>query len=267
MDKRKRRTQPPHRSDRRESDRRPATGGGAAWLFGLHAVRAALANPERRLHRLLLTAEAAAALGMPLPAGRPAPERVERAALDTLLPGAVHQGAAILAEPLEPLRPEDVARLGANRADAVVVVLDQVTDPHNVGAILRSAAAFGAGAVMVQDRNAPPETGTLAKAASGALELVPLARAVNLARALDALKEAGFWIVGLEAGAPQSLTAANLSGRIALVLGAEGQGMRRLVRERCDTLVRLPMSGAVDSLNVSNAAAVALYEIVRSRSG
>jgi 23S rRNA (guanosine2251-2'-O)-methyltransferase len=148
----------------------------------------------------------------------------------------------------------------------VVLLLDHVTDPRNVGAILRSAAAFGAEAVVLQDRHAPPETGVLARAASGALEVVPVVRVVNLARALTTLKEAGYWVVGLEAAAPVTLAQAGLAGRrVALVLGAEGEGMRRLTRETCDELVRIPMLGAVESLNVSVASGVCLYESLRQR--
>jgi 23S rRNA (guanosine2251-2'-O)-methyltransferase len=176
---------------------------------------------------------------------------------------SVHQGIAAQVDPLPETDVEDVAALAADRAEAKIVVLDQVTDPHNVGAILRSAAAFGALAVVLTERNAAPESGVLAKAASGALEVVPLVRVTNLARAMDRLKAAGFWCAGLAAEAERTLTEARLSGRIALCLGAEGAGLRRLTRTHCDLLVKLPTSGPIDHLNVSNAAAVALYELRR----
>ena len=235
-------------------------GSGGLWLYGLHAVAAALRNPQRRLRRLLLTEEAEAALAPRLGAAWPLPvERAERARLDALVGrDAVHQGAILLADPLAPPSLEHALHRGGP-----VLVLDQVSDPRNVGAILRSAAAFGASAVIVQDRHAPEETGTLAKAASGALETMPLLRAVNLSRTLVALKAAGLWTVGLDAGGSMLDGAAFKGRRVALVLGAEGDGLRRLTRETCDELAGLRMPGAMESLNVSNAAAVALYEIVR----
>jgi 23S rRNA (guanosine2251-2'-O)-methyltransferase len=237
---------------------------GALWLHGLHAVAAALGNPRRRPHRLLATAEALPALAAAVPEPWPVtPERVEAQAIAALLPpGSVHQGLALSADPLEPPPLEDA--LAASGGP--VLVLDQVTDPRNVGAILRSAAAFGAAAVVVQDRHAPGETGAMARAAAGALERVPLIRAVNIARTLEALKKAGLWVVGLDGEAPTTLAGAGLGERrLALVLGAEDEGMRRLTREACDSLVRLPQTGAVESLNVSVAAAVALYAVMAGR--
>jgi 23S rRNA (guanosine2251-2'-O)-methyltransferase len=242
-----------------------ATGERGLWIYGVHPVLAALANPRRRSHRLLLTQEARAAL-----AGRlqglsgPAPELVDRPSLErTLPPGVVHQGIALAADPLPEVELAGLIQQAGERA--VVVVLDQVTDPHNVGAVLRSAAAFGAGAVILPERHAPAATGVLAKAASGALELVPLVHVVNLARSLDALKAGGFWCIGLDETAGDRLDRADLSGRVALVLGAEGAGLRRLTRDGCDLLVRLPTNPAFASLNVSNATAIALYEIARGR--
>lgn len=256
----------------RPSTAKPPAGkppAGTYWLYGTHAVTAALVNPRRRLRRLLATAEAARALAEALDDGRavrplPPEEIVDKADLEHLLPpGAVHQGVAALVEPLPAPAIEDVARAAAKADRAVVVVLDQVTDPHNVGAILRSAAAFGAMAVIVPDRNSPEETGALAKSASGALERMPLVRVTNVVRALEELKGAGFWTAGLAGESPFTLASQKLSGRIALILGAEGEGLRRLTREHCDYLVKLPMTDAVESLNVSNAAAVALYELAR----
>ena len=252
----------------RVAGRHPPQQGGPAgaanWLYGTHPVLAALRNPHRRLRRLLLTDEARAALAGRLPEPMPlAAEPTDRARLDALLGrDAVHQGVALLADPLSPPPLDHVLQ-----QPGPLLVLDQVTDPRNVGAILRSAAAFGAAAVIVQDRNAPEETGTLAKAASGALETVPLMRAVNLARTLVALKAAGLWVVGLDAGGGILDGPAFRQRRVVLVLGAEGEGLRRLTRESCDEIAGLAMPGAMESLNVSNAAAVALYELVRGGAG
>jgi 23S rRNA (guanosine2251-2'-O)-methyltransferase len=243
---------------------RESAPAGTIWLHGLHAVAAALANPRRRARRLLLTADAAAELARRLPPPwRPTPEIVERNRFQTFLPeDAVHQGAALLAEPLAPIPLETAIA----RSDGPVLLLDQVTDPRNVGAILRSAAAFGAACVVMQDRHAPPETGALARAASGALESVPIAREVNLARAIIALQRAGFWVIGLAGQAERSLAAVTpRDRRVALVLGAEEAGLRRLQRETCDELARLPIAPGMESLNVSAAAAVALYELARDR--
>jgi 23S rRNA (guanosine2251-2'-O)-methyltransferase len=223
-------------------------------------VAAALANKARRLRRLLLTEEAEASLTQALPPPWAlSAERVDRARLDHLLGrDVVHQGAALLADPLAP-----PSLQSALERPGPLLVLDQVTDPRNVGAILRSAAAFGAAAVITQDRNAPEETGALAKAASGALETMPLLRAVNIARTLIALKAANIWCVGLDASGPPLSGPALGDRRIALVLGAEGEGLRRLTRETCDEVAGLTIKGAVESLNVSAAAAVAMYELTR----
>ena len=236
------------------------------WLYGRHAVVAALDNPVRRVRRLVATEEGLAALGAATASfgerSALAVTTVERRELDRLLPlGAVHQGLALEAWPLPQPSLEEVC--GAADGRRLVVVLDQVTDPHNVGAILRSAAAFGARAVVLTERRAAATSGALAKAASGALELVPLLRVVNLAHALNTLKELGFWCVGLDAGAAEPLDAGRLGASIALVLGAEGEGLRRLTGERCDLIARLPTPGALADLNVSNAAAIALYMLSR----
>jgi len=237
---------------------------GTYWMHGLHAVAAALANPRRGVKRLLLTEDAEATLAARLPEGwrrRTQAERVDRARFQTFLPeDAVHQGAAVLVHPLDPPPIDEVvaARPGP------VLLLDQVTDPRNVGAILRSAAAFGAACVIVQDRHAPPESAAMARAASGALETVPLLREVNLARALRWLQTQGLWTIGLAGDAGGTLAEAlPRDRRVALVLGAEDSGLRRLQRETCDALARLPIATEVESLNVSAAAAVALYEIAR----
>jgi 23S rRNA (guanosine2251-2'-O)-methyltransferase len=177
--------------------------------------------------------------------------------------GAVHQGIAALFAPLEePLLEDVLARCGEH---ALVLALDQVSDPHNVGAILRSAAAFGVAGLVVTDRHAPADTGVLAKAASGALELVPMVRAVNLARTLDQLKDAGFWLYGLDEQGEVALGELDLAGRVAIVLGAEGEGLRRLTAEKCDRLATIPTEAKFAALNVSNAAAVAAYEWARRR--
>lgn len=265
------RRHPRQRDARRQKPVAPATSAaGKLLLYGSHAVRAALANPRRHCQRLLLTEEAqrregdsleqlARARGNSLLA-----ERSDRNSLDALLPGAVHQGLVLEVEPLQPpVLPDFLAELPPG--PAVVVLLDQVTDPHNVGAILRSAAVFGAAAVIAPERHAAPESGTLAKAASGALEQVPYLREVNLARSLDLLKQAGFWVLGFAGEAPTTLADYDPPERLALCLGAEGAGLRRLTRERCDLLLSLPAAGSFRDLNVSNAAAVALFALTSRR--
>ena len=224
-------------------------------FWGRHAVAAALDNPQRKVVKAWATRDAAAFMQFPKDL---AVTLADVADLGRLVPGdAPHQGVVVEVEPLDDVWLDDLLTAASERA--VLLVLDQVTDPHNVGAILRSAAAFGAIGIVTQDRHSPPESGALAKAASGTLETVPWVRTVNLARALVDIAEAGFWRIGLAGDAPMELAEALGPKRVALVLGAEGPGLRPNTREHCDALARLPISSAVESLNVSNAAAVALY--------
>jgi 23S rRNA (guanosine2251-2'-O)-methyltransferase len=254
---------PDHSRDEAQSGFKAS--GGSYWIYGNHAVLAAIDNPKRRIRRLLqASADSEKAARGGSERALPRWEMVDRAILDRVAGReSVHQGIAAQVDPLPETDVEDIAAMAAERPDAKIVILDQVTDPHNVGAILRSAAAFGALAVVLTERNAAPESGVLAKAASGALEVVPLVRVTNLARAIEQLKAAGFWCAGLAAEGERTLAEARLSGRVALCLGAEGAGLRRLTRTHCDLLVRLPTSGPIDHLNVSNAAAIALYELNR----
>ena len=252
----------PRRRNRqgRDDASRASAPRESVWIYGLHAVSAALENPARKIARLIATAGAAEKQRQAGPYWRP--EIVERQEIDAALPpGAVHQGVALLADPLAQPALEDV--IGKVGESATIVVLDRVTDPHNIGAVLRSAAAFGALAVVQTERGAPAATGIVAKSASGALETVPLVTVTNLARTLDVLQRSDFWCVGLDGDAERTLAEVAPSGRIALVLGAEGRGLRRLTRDHCDLLARLPTLPPITSLNVSNAAAVALYELNR----
>ena len=224
-------------------------------FWGRHAVAAALDNPDRKVLRAWATREAAEHMQF----GNEVPVTLaDEADLGLLVPhDAPHQGVVIEVEPLEEAWLDDV--LADVPEKAVLLVLDQVTDPHNVGAILRSAAAFAAVAIVTQDRHSPPESGVVARAASGAMERVPWVRVVNLARALEQIGEAGFWRIALAGDAETELRDALGPPRVALVLGAEGSGLRPNTRQHCDALARLPISASIESLNVSNAAAVALY--------
>lgn len=247
---------------RRQSGRRPdhtrKPSDGESVIYGWHSALAALQNPRRRIRKLLAAENALKRLAEIGLTDLPAP--VDPRAIDRLAgPGAVHQGIAVLADPLtEP----ELADLEEAR---LVVVLDQVTDPHNVGAILRSAAAFGAEALILTERHGPADSGVLAKAASGGLEHVALVRVKNLARALSELGSMGFLRLGFDSLHAEPVESAPQHDKVAIVLGAEGKGMRRLTREHCDLLVRLAMPGAIKSLNVSNAAAIALYALTRPR--
>ncbi|MCF6114157.1 TrmH family RNA methyltransferase [Mesorhizobium muleiense] len=228
---------------------------GLVRLYGLHTVRAALDNPRRRIKKMLVTRNAAERLAIADLTALPfETEMVEPKDIDKVTGSdAVHQGVLIEAEPLKP------KRLDALGDTTLVLVLDQVTDPHNVGAILRSAVAFGAGALITTARHSPHESGVLAKSASGALEHIDQIEVKNLADALGQLHEAGFQTIGLDSDGPAELEKSFLGEKIALVLGAEGKGLRQKTRDTVTTLARLDMPGAIRSLNVSNAAAVSLY--------
>lgn len=234
---------------------------GPVYLYGIHTVRAALDNPRRGKRSLLLTPNARTRLEEMGPLGKVKATETTPKELDRLLGGeAVHQGVALEVDPIDRFGLDDVEPL------KLVVVLDQVTDPHNVGAILRTACAFGADAVIVTSRYAPRETGVMAKAASGALDLVPLIEVRNLGNALETLKQKGLEIVGFDFEAPAPLSVRPAGGPLAVVLGAEGKGLRQRTRELCDQLVRLDMPGPIKSLNVSNAAAIALFAVTAGRS-
>ena len=233
------------------------------FVWGRHPVLAALANPARKgMGRLLATADRAAELERDKLAHGHKIEIIEVQALDRMLPpGAVHQGLAFKVQPLEGVALEDIA----DPASGVIVMLDQLTDPQNVGAIFRSALAFGARGIVVQDRHSPALAGALAKASAGATERLPCARVTNLSRALETLADLGWRAVGLDGAAELTLDEALDARPTVLVMGSEGDGVRRLVAEHCDAMARIPMPGGFESLNVSNAAAVALYEAVRKQ--
>jgi 23S rRNA (guanosine2251-2'-O)-methyltransferase len=237
----------------------------AANLWGVHSVEAALRNPRRHCRRLLATEAGFAKVSSAASERGVKVERVTEEELLKRLPrDAVHQGIVLECDPLPRAGLEDTV-LDQAAGKRLVVILDQITDPHNFGAILRSAAAFGALAVIAQERHSPPLTGIVAKTASGALDRVPVVEVVNISRTLEELKDSGFQALGFDSEAAYDIAQCDLTGDVALVMGAEGEGLRRLVRENCDRLVRLPTAPRLPSLNVSNAAAVALYEVTRQR--
>lgn len=240
-----------------------ASGGGGHWVYGWHAVNAALANPERSVLRIIASPSAAERLKLPN-RKLPNPHIMEPRELDRLLGAdAVHQGIGAEVRALEPYLLDDILHLEHPRGP--IVILDQVSDPHNVGAIMRSAAAYDAVAVIIPKDHSAPETATMAKAACGALDIVKRVQVTNLATAMRELKEAGWWIIGLEGESTQLFSDLKFAPKTVLVLGAEGKGMRRLTAESCDDRARLPMGTGMESLNVSNAAAIALYHLYLSR--
>lgn len=223
------------------------------WIYGTHACMAALHNEQRTIRRVCVT-QASYTEYADMLHGMACEVMDANRIARVLTADAVHQGIALEVVPLEQPDLEEILE-----TEQPILVLDHVTDPHNVGAILRSAAAFDVAAVIVHDRHAPKESGVMAKSASGALELVPLISVVNLAQAMDEMKQYGYWCIGLDGYAEQSIADEKFIRKTALILGAEGKGMRRLTTERCDRLVKLPISDRMESLNVSNAAAIALY--------
>lgn len=244
-----------HRTHGEKRGNKPEKRGNTYWMYGVHACQAALANPQRTVRRICMTRQAADYSW--LKPGQA--EMTDGETLSRLLhEGAVHQGVACEVEPLdEPLLEQVAAHKGT------LAVLDQVTDPHNVGAVLRSAAAFDVAAIIMPKDHAPPEGGVLARSASGALDLVPCLRVTNLASALSELKDLGYWIAGLDGDGDKPIDAAKEYTPLCLVLGAEGKGMRRLTRERCDVILSIPISKRMESLNVSNAAAIAFHQARR----
>jgi 23S rRNA (guanosine2251-2'-O)-methyltransferase len=227
------------------------------YMYGWHACLAALENPARQVKRVMASEQTAKAL--PQIAGRPKTERTHGRDLDTLLgKQAVHQGIALEVMPLNPVALHTIT---SGEAGTTLLLLDQVTDPHNLGAILRSAAAFGVdGVITTKDRGAG-ESAVMAKAACGALEMVPLIPIINLAQTIGELQKEGYWVMGLDGEASGALHQSRPTEKTALVLGAEGPGLRRLTKERCDELIKLPIHPQMESLNVSNAAAIALYQL------
>lgn len=247
---------------------------GPPWFYGRHAVIAALENPRRNCHRLLVTQEFIKTHGDELNKAlqacdrkRPDPEIQDRRIIEDMLRGAVHQGIALQADPLPRQNLEDILDDLSNQNDTLVIALDQATDPQNIGAVLRSAAGFGASAIIIPEKNAPEITPVMAKTACGALERIPFIRVTNLSRSMDLLKEEGFWAVGMDGYAETVISKVDMTGKTLLVMGSEGTGLRRLTKEKCDFLAKIPISQAVESLNLSNATAVALYEIARQREG
>jgi 23S rRNA (guanosine2251-2'-O)-methyltransferase len=232
----------------------------SANLWGTHATRAAWLNPKRKIRGLYITQQALASFEDILDKRKTPPSLIEKTEMDRLLPkGAVHQGIALHVEPLEECFIQDLIIQSKERKRTIFLMLDQVTDPHNVGAIMRSACAFGASGIIMQKKHSPELTGTLAKTATGAVEHIDVAYEINLSRALEALKKAGFTAYGLDEHAQDALGTTRLPEKLVLVLGAEGKGLRPKVAEHCDALLKLPTTGPIQSLNVSNAAAIALF--------
>lgn len=240
--------------EKRKNKRSGHKQSNSVILFGKHPCFAALGNPMRKIKAVYATKNTAEELKEYK--NIPIPKIIDAKAFESMLPqGATHQGIAVEVAPLPEKTLEDIM------PKSPIIILDQITDPHNIGAILRSAAAFGAEGIVIQKDNSPGETGVIAKSASGALEVVPIIKATNLKREIDLLKKNGYWCVGLDGKADKTLKEIDLSGKVAFIFGAEGKGLRRLTVENCDYITKLPISDKVESLNVSNAVAITLYHL------
>ena len=238
----------------------PSPSRGQLILYGRHAVLSALQNPQRKIFKLICTKENADEIR------RIAPNQplniVERKEIDRLFPNdTVHQGFALYCSELPSYSVEEIITLSDKKENCHILILDQVTDPQNIGAIIRSCVAFDCLALIVQDKNSPLETGAMVKSSAGTIEHLPICRVTNLSRCIEQLKEAGFWIVGMDGYAKQNISQVDKNGKLAVIMGSEGKGMRRLVEESCDINVRLPINEKVESLNVATAAAIVLYEL------
>ena len=260
---------PNRKSSQKQIKNKESPGKNSAkpniWVYGTHTVLALLANPERSYYRLVTCDQSIAKYindSISL-ISKVTVEKVTREFINKLLPeGAAHQGIAVLTAPLSDVNLEEICEQAKNE-NINLVILDQITDPHNIGAIVRSSAAFNAKAIIVQDRHTPPITGVIAKSASGGLEHCPIIRVKNLVRAMETLKKNGIWCIGLDSEANKNIKDLSMDNPKALVFGSEGKGLRRLTRLACDVTVKISSSGPLSSLNVSNAAAIALYEITR----
>lgn len=229
-------------------------------IYGRHAVLSALKNPQRLIHKLLITSENQAEIEHTAP-NLPYIVADKREFARILGDEAVHQGFALFCSRLKTYDIADLIALSEQREQCHILILDQVTDPQNIGAIIRSCVAFDTLGLVMQDKNSPVESGAMDKAAAGTIEFLPIARVTNLNRAIESLKQAGFWIIGMDGYAEMTIDKINKSGKTAIIMGSEGKGMRRLVQENCDSSIKLPISPHVESLNVSTAAAIALYEL------
>ncbi|MBE6448843.1 MAG: 23S rRNA (guanosine(2251)-2'-O)-methyltransferase RlmB [Alphaproteobacteria bacterium] len=225
-------------------------------LYGRHAVISALNNPKRKTIKLLCTKDTASEVK------QYNPQIVDRKEIEKLLPpDSVHQGFALVCNELPPVSLEEIIEIANTKDSCTILILDQVTDPQNIGAIIRSAVAFNTLAIIIQDKNSPPETGTMAKASAGMIEHLPIIRVTNLSRAIEQLKKAGFWTIGMDGYAQNTPANIKKGGKNAIIMGSEGKGMRRLVEENCDITIKLPMNPKVESLNVATAASIILYEL------